>query len=114
MKKKITYKQWQEIAPYNYAVKWLRPFCSYSLIKEGEIFKREQRTPLWFYLITFIPIHLVKAIYCMWNGGLKEFEIEGRYLGDNYLGLVGTPTWEKAKEIWENQKESRQTQPLML
>lgn len=101
MKKKITYKQWQDIGPYNHAAKWLRPFCSYSLVKEGERFKREQRIPLWFYIIIFIPAHLLQALCCMWDGGLKEFEFAERYLGGDYLGWEGDPTWERAKEIWE-------------
>ena len=46
MKKKITYQDWEFIGKYNYAAKWLRPFCSYSLVKEGERFKREQRITL--------------------------------------------------------------------
>lgn len=103
MKKRITRKEWEYIGKYNYAAKWLRPFCSYSLVKEGERFKREQRIPLWLYLILFIPVHLLQALYCVWDGGLKEFEIGERYLGGDYLGLAGAPTWEKAKEIWEKQ-----------
>ena len=101
MKKRISQKEWEYIGKYNYAAKWLRPICSYSLIKEGERFKREQRIPLWLYLIIFIPGHLLQALYCVWDGGLKEFEIAERYLGGDYLGWVGDPTWEKAKEIWE-------------
>lgn len=101
MKKRITRKEWEYIGKYNYAAKWLRPFCSYSLVKEGERFKREQRIPLWLYLILFIPVHLLQALYCVWDGGLKEFEIGERYLGGDYLGWVEDSTWEKAKEIWE-------------
>ena len=101
MKKHITYAQWNELGLYNHAAKWLRPFCSYTLTKEDERFKREQRIPLWFYLIIFIPAHLIQALYCMWDGGLKDFEFAGRYLGGDYLGWAGDPTWEKAKEMWE-------------
>ena len=101
MKKKITYQEWQEIGIYNHAAKWLRLFCKYTLIKEDERFKREQCIPLWFYLIIFIPAHLAQALYCMWDGGLREFEFQDRYLGGDYLGWVGDPAWEKAKEIWE-------------
>lgn len=102
MKKRITYKQWQEISRYNYAVKWLRPFCSYFLIKEDEKFKREQQIPLWIYLILFIPVHLLQALTCVWDGGLIEFKFESRYLGNDHLGIEGNPTWERAKKIWEN------------
>ena len=60
MKKKITYAQWTYIGQYNYARKWLRPFCKYTLVQEGKSFKREQRVPLWWYLILFIPVHFLK------------------------------------------------------
>ena len=101
MKKKITFAEWNEIGIYNHAVKWLRPFCVYHLIKEGDRYKREQRIPLWFYLIIFIPAHLLQVLTCMWDGGLKEFEFADRYLGGDYLDWVGDPAWEKAKAIWD-------------
>lgn len=101
MKKKITYKQWQEIGICNHAAKWLRPFCSYFLIKKGESFRREQYIPLWLYIILFIPVHLLQALCCMWDGGLREFEFASRYLGGDDLNWVDDPAWERAKEIWE-------------
>ena len=101
MKKKISYADWNEIGKYNHAAKWLRPWCRYTLVKEGNKFKREQRIPLWIYILMFIPAHLLQALWCMWDGGLREFEIEDCYLGGDYLGWEGDPQYEKAKEIWE-------------
>ena len=49
----------------------------------------------------FNPAHLLMALCCVWDGGLKEFEFADRYLGGDYLGWAGDPAWEKAKEIWE-------------
>lgn len=101
MKIKISYKDWTYIGKYNHAAKWLRPFCTYSLIKTDQGFKREQRIPLWFYIIIFIPAHLAQALYCMWDGGLIEFEFAERYLGGDYITLANDICYEHAKEIWE-------------
>lgn len=90
MKKRISYADWTAIGPYNHAAKWLRPMCKYTLVKEGNKFKREQCVPLWFYLLIFIPAHLIQALYCMWDGGLREFEFADRYLGGDYLGFEVT------------------------
>lgn len=46
MKKRISYADWTAIGPDNYAVKWVRPMCKYTLVKEGDKFKREQHIPL--------------------------------------------------------------------
>lgn len=100
MKVKISYKEWTYIGQYNHAAKWLRPFCKYTLIKTNEGFKREQRIPLWFYIIIFVPAHLIQALYCMWDGGLREFEFAERYLGGDYINHSGE-CYEHAKEIWE-------------
>ena len=74
--------------------------CVYHLVKVGERFKREQRIPLWFYLIIFIPAHLLQALCCMWDGGLREFEWQGRFLGYDTL-MRESESWKKAKEIYE-------------
>lgn len=100
MKKRITLQQWNEIGQYNHARKWLRPFCVYTLGFEpdGKL-KREQRLPLWFYLLIFIPAHIVQALWCMWDGGLREFEIADRYLGGDYF-TESNPAYKIATKIY--------------
>ena len=102
MKKRISRKDWTEIGRYNYAAKWLRPFCSYTLIKEDDgRFKREQRVNLLVYIIIFIPFHLIQALYCLWDGGLKEFEICDRYLGGDWF-VQDSPCWHYSKKVWDS------------
>lgn len=36
MKKRISRKEWEYIGKYNPAAKWLRPICSYTLVKESD------------------------------------------------------------------------------
>jgi hypothetical protein len=104
MKKRISRKEWEYIGKYNPAAKWLRPFCSYTLVKESDNeFIRVCRISWPVYLLIFIPVHLIQAFYCMWDGGLKEFEIEGRHIGyDNIKERgINEGAYSKAKEIWE-------------
>ena len=46
MKKRISYADWIAIGPGNYAVKCVRPMCKYTLIKEGNKFKRATHSSL--------------------------------------------------------------------
>jgi hypothetical protein len=102
LRKKISRKDWTTINKYNYAAKWLRPFCSYTLIKEPDgRFKREQRICWFVYLLIFIPVHILQALWCIWDGGLKEFEINERYLGGNWL-VHGSEDYETAEKIWNS------------
>ena len=107
MKKRITRKEWEYIGKYNPAAKWLRPICSYSLVEEEDGFRRDCKISWPVYLILFIPVHLLQALLCMWDGGLKEFEIAGRHLGHDYFRETwgcNEAAYPKAKEIWEKHK----------
>jgi hypothetical protein len=102
MKKKITLKEWTEIGKYNAAKKWLRPLCSYTLIKEPDgSFKREQRVGWPLYLILFIPVHVLQLLWCLWDGGLKEFEINERYIGGDWMN-EGSECFARAEKIWNS------------
>lgn len=106
MKKRITLKDWTHIGIYNPAAKWLRPIASYTLEEIDGGFRRECKVPMWLYLIIFIPLHLLQALWCMWDGGLREFTIEGRHIGYDNIREHGenSGAYLKAKEIWEKYK----------
>ena len=104
MKKRISRKEWEYIGKYNPAAKWLRPLCSYTLVKESDNeFMRVCRISWPVYLLIFIPVHLIQALYCMWGGGLRDFYIEKRLIGYDYIEERGVNegAYPKAKEIWE-------------
>jgi hypothetical protein len=105
--KKISRKEWTEIGQYNPAAKWLRPLCNYKLIKEPEgRFKREVRVGWFVYLLIFIPVHILQAFICMWDGGLKEFEINERYLGGDWLA-PDSESFKRAEKIWNSKINNR-------
>lgn len=84
--KKISYDEWQMIGKYNHAKPWLRKLCTYTLTKESDTkYRRDQYIPMWFFVLAFIPVCVIQAVWCMCDGGLKEFELPERYLGGDYL-----------------------------
>ena len=108
MKKRISQAEWEYIEKYNPASKWLRPLCSYSIVQIEDGFRRECKISWPVQLVIFIPVHLLQALYCMWDGGLKEFEIEGRHIGhDDIQEHRGNNkgAFPKAKEIWEKHQK---------
>ncbi len=103
-KKKISLKEWTYIGKYNPAAKWCRPFCSYTLIRRGEkTFIREQKINLLVYIIIFIPIHILQAFACMWEGGLAEFTILKRDISKDFL-TIGQGSYARALRIWNGEK----------
>lgn len=50
------------------------------------------------YILMFIPIHLTQLILCIWDGGLKTFEINGRVIMQDYLAW-GSIRWKIANKI---------------
>ena len=103
MKKKISREEWEYIGIYNPAAKWLRPYCTYTLKEIEGGYRRQCKVSIPLYLLMFIPFNLLQILYCMWNGGLKEFEIEGRNIGYDDIKEKGinSGAYLKAKEIWE-------------
>lgn len=103
MQKKIKLKEWTYIGRCNYAAKWCRRLCSYYLVKEDDkTFKRVQKINLFNYILVFIPVHLLQALVCLWDGGLKEFIIFSRDLGEDYLH-EGSESYSRAAAIWNDQ-----------
>ena len=104
MKKRISLKEWIYIGKYNHAAKWCRRLCSYTLIKKDEkTFVREQKINWLAYIIIFIPIHILQAFVCMWDGGLKEFIICSRNLGYDTLPK-STDAFDRAEQVWSGDK----------
>lgn len=107
MKKRITLKDWTYIGKYNPAAKWCRPLCAYSLIKEDDnIYKRVQKMNLMWYILIFIPVHILQALVYMWDGGLKEFTILGRDISYDILEK-GSGAFPRAEEIWNKYNKSK-------
>jgi hypothetical protein len=65
---------------------------------EGGGYRLIEEVNLWAYILMFIPIHLTQLILCIWDGGLKTFEISGRIGVQDYLAW-GSIRWKVANDI---------------
>lgn len=44
---------------------------------------------IWFYILIFIPIHIINSVFLLWDGGIKYSEIMPRNIRtDNITGLT--------------------------
>ena len=59
------------------------------------------------YILMFIPIHLTQLILCIWNGGLKTFEINPRLVMQDYLAW-GSMRWRIANKILNSYDENEE------
>lgn len=105
MKKNITKKELNHIGVSQSGAKWIRPFCVHSLEEvQSSVIKHEVKLGWFGYLLLFVPVHIFKFFWCIWDGGLKEFEIETRQIRYDYFYEADAPYcdfYKKAKEILE-------------
>lgn len=76
----------------NYKQRHLREkyLCNwYMELRNCNVGFMECRLKWWTYILLFVPVHILKFLYCLWDGGIKEFEIESRTL--HQLNIVGGP-----------------------
>lgn len=97
---RISLKEWLYIGQYHPVRESCRWMCVHKLEKDGDGYRRKVAISLPFYLLFFIPIHLINLFIVLWDGGLKEFEIQPRNINSDYI-YPGCSSWEKANEIFQ-------------
>lgn len=108
---KITLKEWLYIGQYHPVRESCRWMCVHTLEKDkdGGGYRRKVVISLPLYLLFFIPFHLINLFIVLWDGGLKEFEIQPRDINSDYI-YPGGSAWKKADEIFK--KEVDKKRPL--
>lgn len=103
---KLTREQRMEFGKYTHGAKWAKRFMNYYLREaDGGGFYLTEEVKMWFYILVFIPIHLLQILHCLWDGGLKTFEIADRKVGNDYLAW-GSKSWEMARKILKIDEEN--------
>ena len=105
MKKKISRKEYTEICGRHAIHKWWQSLLfSYTLTKEQGTFIIKEHVNLLAYILLFIPVHLLQALCCLWDG-LKEFEVEKRHIKSIPIYECDkkySPRYDKAERIWNS------------
>jgi hypothetical protein len=91
-----------------YAANATNPIIDFYLKDaEGGGYYLTEEVKLWAYILTFIPIHFTQLILCIWDGGLKTFEINGRIVVQDYLSW-GSVSWKTANKILKIYEENEE------
>lgn len=96
---KISYAQYREILALK-REHFIQKFLSYDLFVGDGACTIRARIPMLTYILIFIPMHLFAAVLLMWDGGLKEFEIQPRTI-NHWVFQNDTKPYERAKEIYK-------------
>ena len=89
--KKISYKDAAFIFNYQRKHPVEKYLCTWTAALDNNVSGRMKLNYKWWvYLILFIPISLVTFIYCLYDGGIRDFEFPKR-LCDFYY-LTGAPS----------------------
>lgn len=103
--KKISYNDAAYILRYK-DNHWFEKYCCNWYIKlnnpnEGYI-RCEQK--LWFYIVSFIPLNVIGFLFCLWDGGIKNYYIQPKVIHTFVsCGLTNddeTTQFGRLKEVW--------------
>lgn len=102
---KISYNDAAYILNYKKNHFFKKYFCNWKLDKKTDTaYNIKCSMKWWMYVLIFIPGHLVDLFIALYNGGLKEFETEGRESSINIYSYQYF-TFNRANEVWYKNKE---------
>lgn len=77
--KKMSYKDFATLAGYKKNHYFMRVTCSFYY-EDGLMIHIWAKMKLFWYILFFLPIHIIKLFYVLWDGGLRDFAIEPRWI----------------------------------
>lgn len=81
---KISYKDFAMLAGYTKPHYFMRLTCNFYM-QDGIMVHLWAKMKLVWYILLFIPCHIAELFYVLWDGGLREFEIESRWVTTYYV-----------------------------
>ena len=99
-KVKISYSDWAHIRNYK-KVHWMECVCCFfRLSKVDGCFRVDSKAYLIAYMILFIPAVVLTFFACLWDGGLKTFELPTRWVNGSYI-YQGCHAYDYCEVIWD-------------
>ncbi len=77
MEKKITWKDYCYMTRRNNPHWFQRLTCTYHLYRGtagGGHYEGRRKVRWFWYLLLWLPLQLMNMLYCMWDGGLREWD----------------------------------------
>ena len=96
---RLTRKQYDSICGTKNYSKFIKPFLVHTLIRVKDTYILSTALCLPIYILVTVPLHILKFFMCLWDGGLREFCLEGTYVG-RFAIFPGDRIWKQVDEIW--------------
>lgn len=104
--KKLTKEEKKEFKRYTATA--ANPMINFYLREaEGGGYYLTEEIKMWFYILSFLLVHLTQLVICIWDGGLKTFEINSRVILKDYLAW-GSNSWKTANNILKIYNENEE------
>ena len=72
---KLTFKEFATLVGWKKKHRRDRMFCNFYLVEEDEwSVEVTKKFKIYVYILLFLPMLLLSFFYCLWDGGLREFE----------------------------------------
>ena len=97
---KISYKDYRYILDMKKKTPFIQKLLRYDLFVDSGRAWVKCSIPIWLYILSFFPVHIINLFICLWDGGLKEFEFASRTCANWFFYKDDVP-YDRAKEIWE-------------
>ena len=82
---KLSYYEWSKIQGYK-KVHWLEILCCYfRMVREDNVYYVYAKVHPVAYILLFIPVILLTFFDCIWNCGLKKFQLPSMWLTGSYI-----------------------------
>lgn len=109
---RISYNEAAYILNYKQNHKFKRYLVAWTLkmsVLHGYIFYEvECKIAWWFFILSYIPVSIITLLWCMWDSGIKEYELYKRdvvycsfYENDSYYDSYCDSRAKRAKEIYD-------------
>ena len=76
--KKISYKDFAYLMNYKQRHPFIKYCCNCYLQERDASVLLTSRVKLPIYILLFIPVQIIIFFYCLWDGGIKDYDIWGR------------------------------------
>lgn len=82
---RLSYMEWEKIQGYK-KTHWLEIlFCYFRMSKVGNIYLVYAKIHPVAYVLLFIPLIILTFLDCIWNCGLKEFQLPPMLVTNSYI-----------------------------
>lgn len=96
---KLTRKQYDSLCGSKAYSRFIKPFLVHTLTRTKDTYVLRTDLCLPLYILITVPLHIIKFFICLWDGGLREFNFEGPYIG-RFAIFPGDRIWKQVDEIW--------------